>query len=239
MTQDKNTEGKDSTIVGATKENFGYKNHETTELSIKDYFGNEESWIKKYISPVMRTKEYGLITDEVGERGHTNIYATQFFNENFCKEIIEAADANGDWTYKRHEFYPTTDMLVETLGMGKIYEALLNEYIYPWFIGFWDLEGKVWQNLVAESFIIKYVPDQQAHLSFHHDHSLVTSLVTLNDEFEGGGTFFKRQKLCVKGKVGGVSIHPGNITHKHGARPITSGLRYVIVSFINSTTVGP
>ena len=215
-------------------QDFGYKDYKTTELSIKDYFGNEESWIKKYISPVIRTKEWELIADEVGEKGHTHIFNTQFFNKNFCKEIIEAAEASDKWTHKRHEFYPTTDMLIETIGMDKIYEALLNEYIYPWAIDVWGLEGKVWEGLSSESFIIKYIPDQQAHLSFHHDHSLITSLVTLNNEFEGGGTMFKRQKLCVKGEVGAVSLHPGNITHKHGARPITSGLRYVIVSFINS-----
>ena len=87
---------------------------------------------------------------------------------------------------------------------------------------------------LSRHFEVFALLQQQAHLSFHHDWSLFTSLAVLNDEFEGGGTYFKRQKLCVKGDVGSVNIHPGNITHKHGARPITSGLRYVIVSFVNS-----
>lgn len=29
-----------------------------------------------------------------------------------------------------------------------------------------------------------------------------------------------------------MTLHPGNITHKHGARAVTSGTRYVVVSFI-------
>ena len=33
---------------------------------------------------------------------------------------------------------------------------------------------------------------------------------------------------------GMMTLHPGNITHKHGARPVTEGTRYVIVSFIKS-----
>lgn len=215
-------------------QDFGYKDYKNTELSIKDYFGNEEAWVKKYVSPVIRTKEWDLIADEEGIRGHTNVFTTQFFNKNFCEEIILLAESSNKWTHQRHEFYPTTDMLIETIGMNEVYGALLNEYIYPWAIDVWNLDGKVWKALFPESFIIKYIPNQQAHLSFHHDHSLFTNLLTLNNDFEGGGTMFQRQKLCVKGDVGGTTLHPGNITHKHGARPITSGLRYVIVSFINS-----
>jgi hypothetical protein len=30
------------------------------------------------------------------------------------------------------------------------------------------------------------------------------------------------------------TLHPGNITHKHGARPVTEGTRYVVVSFIKN-----
>lgn len=31
-----------------------------------------------------------------------------------------------------------------------------------------------------------------------------------------------------------MTLHPGSITHKHGARPVTEGTRYVVVSFIRS-----
>ena len=50
-------------------------------------------------------------------------------------------------------------------------------------------------------------------------------------DFEGGGTFFKKQRVTVQPPKGNVTIHPGSITHKHGARPTTSGARYIIVSF--------
>jgi len=29
-------------------------------------------------------------------------------------------------------------------------------------------------------------------------------------------------------------LHPGMVTHRHGARPITMGKRYIIVSFIRT-----
>ena len=67
----------------------------------------------------------------------------------------------------------------------------------------------------------------------HHDASSFTLLTTLSskEDYEGGGTYFPEHKICVKGEQGNMTIHPGNLTHKHGGRPITSGERYIIVSF--------
>jgi hypothetical protein len=53
----------------------------------------------------------------------------------------------------------------------------------------------------------------------------------LNEDFTGGGTFFSRQKKKLQGKKGEISIHPGQITHRHGGLPVLSGQRYIIVSF--------
>jgi hypothetical protein len=55
----------------------------------------------------------------------------------------------------------------------------------------------------------------------------------LNDEFEGGGTYFEEQQLLSNGGVGSFTLHPGNITHRHGARAVTAGVRYVLISFVN------
>ena len=60
-----------------------------------------------------------------------------------------------------------------------------------------------------------------------------TSDPSLNENFDGGGTYFERQKFLLKNQTGHVSIHPGNITHRHGARPIENGVRYVLVTFSN------
>ena len=88
-----------------------------------------------------------------------------------------------------------------------------------------------------ETFIIKYPHDAQAHLSLHHDHASITTLVNLNPgEFEGGGTYFPRWKTLINPEeIGTMTLHPSNITHKHGARPVTKGIRYVVVSFIKNT----
>jgi hypothetical protein len=60
-------------------------------------------------------------------------------------------------------------------------------------------------------------------------------VVKLNDEFNGGGTYFPKYKILSNPDgVGKCTLHPGQITHKHGARPITEGVRYVLVSFLRS-----
>ena len=71
--------------------------------------------------------------------------------------------------HDRHKFYPTTDNVLEVLGMDHIYNKLINEFVRPLAIDRFKLEGKTWDHLADESFIIKYPHDAQAHLSLHHD----------------------------------------------------------------------
>ena len=121
--------------------------------------------------------------------------------------------------------------------MEDIYNKVINHYIKPYAINRFQLEGNSWDHLSDESFIIKYPFDEQSHLGVHHDFSSITTLVNLNPGgFEGGGTYFPKYKCLVNPKeIGMATLHPGNITHKHGARPTTSGTRYVVVSFITNS----
>jgi len=95
----------------------------------------------------------------------------------------------------------------------------------------YKLEDDYWRDLNSENFLARYHPYAQYHLSLHHDHSQITTVVTLNEDFTGGGTYFSKQKTKLQGKKGEISIHPGQITHRHGGLPVLSGQRYIIVSF--------
>jgi hypothetical protein len=195
------------------------------------YFDNKEAWVEKYIHPSGRTKDWELVIDEIEDK---QIYTWPLFTDDFCDDIIKTAEDSGPWTKDRHEFYPTTDKLLTQFKMDKIYSDILNEFVYPAATHLYELEGKNWENLDFENFIAKYKATNQPSLGIHHDTSLITALANLSqvgEDFEGGGTFFKKQKITVQPPKGHVSIHPGNITHKHGARPTTGGTRYIIVSF--------
>ena len=207
------------------------KNNIISKLPIQDD-SNWGEWCEKYIHSMVRNGEYQLLVDEPA----THIYNFPFFTKTFCDELIKLGE-DQNWTNDRHEFYPTTDNLLEVLGMDKIYNKLINQFVRPLAVWAYGLDGKSWDTLTDESFIIRYKPDEQSHLGLHHDFSDITTLVNLNPgEFKGGGTYFPKYKVNVNPTEPGImTLHPGNITHKHGARPVTEGTRYVVVSFIRST----
>ena len=196
------------------------------------YFDNPNEWKEKFIAYSARTKEWDLIIDEPFD----NCFSMPLFTKEFCEKIREEAEYADSWTTDRHEYYPTTDMLLDQIDMTEIYYDILKEYVFPACKFAFQLDGQGWDDMESEDFLAKYTSDAQGHLSLHHDHSNITALVTLSsfDEYEGGGTWFSHQKKLIKEKQGYVSIHPGNITHKHGARATTNGKRYIIVSFMKN-----
>ena len=158
--------------------------------------------------------------DDLGD----NILEFQLFTDKFCKEAIALAEVLDKWTIDRHEFYPTNDVLLPELGLDAIYSRVLKEVIYPLCIHYWKLEGTQWHNMQSENFLARYTTDRQSHLSLHHDFSHITMVVKLNDEFEGGGTWFPKYGVLSNPKnVGVATLHPGMVTHLHGARPISAG----------------
>lgn len=193
-----------------------------------------DAWTKKYIAPVMLQHDYELMADELGP----NIIEFPLFTERFCEEMIQLAETNGEWTVGRHEFYPTNDMLMEHLGMKEIYTRVIREFVAPLATWYFTLQGEGWDTVEDETFIIRYKPDLQGQLSVHHDYSSYTIGVKLNDEFEGGGTFFPKYGVnAIPKRNGNAFLHPGMITHRHGGRPVYSGTRYINVSFIKNTSI--
>ncbi len=216
---------RNSTEINVVEETqiMSISNHEI--LNATDW----DAWCQKYINPYLLKGQYQLMTDEIGP----NIIEFPLFTEKFCKEIIELAEAN-TWVTDRHYFYPTTDQTMESLGMQEIYQRVLEQFVYPIWIWFWELDGEDWPKLGSENFIAKYDTLNQGSLGIHHDQSVITLNVKLNDDYEGGGTFIPRYKQTYQAKkIGHAMAHPGQITHKHGGRPVTEGTRYILVTFTN------
>jgi len=191
------------------------------------YFEDPNEWKLRFLTPELRSKRWNqYVREEI-----PNIYTVRAFTDEFCDKIIEEAEASNLWTFNRHEHYPTTDMLLNELGLQETYQGILKEYLWDIAIEKFQLEENYWRNLESENFLARYHPYAQYHLSLHHDWSQITTVVTLNEDFTGGGTYFARQKTRLQGKKGEVSIHPGQTTHRHGGLPVLSGQRYIIVSF--------
>ena len=187
-----------------------------------------EAWSKKMIAPGTRDKQWDLVVENVGPE----IYTFPLFTEEFCKMVIEHAEATGKWTKARHKFYPTTDILLEDIKLKEMYEYVLKNYAHPIARHIWKLEGTSWnKNISSEDFIARYISSEQAALDIHQDHADYTFTVGLNADFEGGGTWFPRQQVLANPKSGMCSLFP-SVTHRHGGRPTTKGKRYIIVSFV-------
>ncbi len=194
------------------------------------YHEDKEAWEKRFLTYAARTKEWELVVDEPFD----NCFSLPLFTPEFCRMIREEAEHAESWTTKRHENFPTTDLLLQVIDMNDIYNAVLDDYVVPCAKALWHLRGHDWDTMRRETFLARYTAQAQGHLSLHHDDSDITCLIQLSDldEYEGGGTYFARQKQVVKSPIGYASIHPGNITHRHGGRAISSGLRYILVSFL-------
>lgn len=200
------------------------------------FWEDRDAWIKRFISPGVAQKEWDLLV----EQDIPGVLEMPLFTEEFCVKIREEAEHVQNWTTDRHEFYPTTDMILQTIDMHDIYMEVLREFVMPMSQYIWDLAGEGWDNLSSENFLARYLPEAQGHLSLHHDNSDITALVNLSkpgEEFEGGGTYFKQYRKVSMGKQGWVSVHPGRVSHQHGAKPITKGSRYILVSFMTNNSL--
>jgi predicted 2-oxoglutarate/Fe(II)-dependent dioxygenase YbiX len=54
----------------------------------------------------------------------------------------------------------------------------------------------------------------------------------LNDRFEGGETYFDRQKLKITPKRGTVIVFPAYWTHPHASLPVVSGTKYSFTTWL-------
>ncbi len=165
----------------------------------------------------------------------SGVYATKMCSIAMCKDIIDKCNTVDSWGTRDNKHYRTNDVLLKAVDveMNKEYMMALNSFVRPILIDKYNLSTADDTMWYYESFVVKYTPEVQAGLDLHHDASVLTTLLTLNDEFEGGGTYFKSQDATVIGNVGDISVHPGRLTHYHSANDITSGERYVLVTFIN------
>ena len=188
---------------------------------------SQTSWEQKYIHPGTLISDPELIIKEEG----TDIYSFPLFTELFCKRLIEHAEEKAVWTVARHNFYPTTDCLLSTIDVETFYRFALEKYVIPIVQHVWRYTWTA-KELVAENFIARYTPESQSSLATHNDEAWFSMVVSLNEDFKGGGTAFPRQNLQLHAPTGYAAIHPGRLTHPHGGLATVEGKRYIAVSFM-------
>jgi hypothetical protein len=79
--------------------------------------------------------------------------------------------------------------------------------------------------------IVKWPPSngQRLHFDLHSSRTTLSSIVYLNNDFEGGETYFEDGTIF-KPKPGRALYFDGNY-HKHGVKPINKGTRYTVATW--------
>ena len=182
--------------------------------------------LDRFIHPAAKMRDPELSVSKHDD----DIFSFPLFTEEFCKLIIIHAEQVNKWTKGRHKFYPTTDILLQNLGLKDFYNKVIEKYVMYIVKYFWKYEYA--DNTVeSEDFLVRYKPSEQPGLGTHNDASMFSLVVRLNNDYKGGGTKFCRQNLSIDAPVGHATLHPSRLTHPHGGVPVTEGVRYILVSF--------
>ena len=193
-----------------------------------------------HVSPSLWAKRYLVEDYERVQMAEPcpDAYGAVLFTPLFCEHLIATANAANQWSSGRnedervggYENVPTQDIHMNQFGWEEQWVYVLKNVLAPLIER--QYRGISFKAEINIAFVVKYSMDGQRDLRPHNDASQVTTTVLLNDAFTGGGVQFTRYNCThVSREPGFLLMHPGRVTHNHLAYPITSGKRFVIVSF--------
>lgn len=87
--------------------------------------------------------------------------------------------------------------------------------------------------------LLKY--DESGHLPAHQDQGIssrvLSVLLYLNDDYEGGEIEFRHSNLKFKPKAGSVLFFPSNFLYVHEVYPVTKGPRYALPNWYHNIPI--
>jgi len=149
-----------------------------------------------------------------------------FLTREGCQEIIKACEEHGQWEEMYNDKFPGQEMRLKK-ALPELYEKLSKRFMDHIVK---DAEQH-WRPLLVQGirdmFVIKYSEDGQKSLPLHHDASLITGSIKLNEDYTGADLYFPRQDITnhVAG-VGECLVWPSSVTHGHMCRELKSGTKY-------------
>jgi len=185
----------------------------------KDKFYN--IFIEKFTSECIEftsTKEKSIVS--------TDILQGTFLSKKSCDLIIKRVELANKWESLPYDKFPGQEVRIKKVD-SVLYDALVREFervIVP-------AAEQYWYPLqyygIRDMFIIKYTMDGQTSLPCHHDASLFSGSIKLNEDYEGAELLYYRQKFSNANiPAGDIIIWPGQVTHGHECTPLTSGTKY-------------
>jgi hypothetical protein len=214
-----------------------YKNTDGIEMS-KEYYDKIEQLYNDIIKPMKKITSSNVVTTYLNDT-YKKVYVLEenVLTKKECNWIIYESEVyakkNG-WTTKRHIAYPTVDNPIKNIEpINYFILNIIYTQIFPSYEKYYNIDSRFLG--ISDLFIVKYSVDKGMNeLEYHEDGSIFSFIITLNDDFTGGGTRFINLNEDITGSVGSCVIFCGKNTH--GGIKITSGTRYIIAGFLNVFT---
>ena len=187
-----------------------------------------EDKLKKDIDEILNSKN-NIIHNRFIQR----LISKSFFTKEICNWLIQETEnhimKNNGWKIMRGNKYSTVDINVNEIP--NIFSCVISSFSSIWekVKQFYCMNDEIQGNII-DVFIVKYYENGQKELGIHKDEGFLTFNILLNNNFEGGGTFFE-DGITVKLETGDLLVHSGNINHS--GKLITKGYRYVLVGFFD------
>lgn len=169
-----------------------------------------------------------------------------------CESIVqwshEYASIHG-WSNNRHSSYATVDIGLlqgcrdstsdefnddvctqHTLFKSQLIQ-LLNERVIRRYLENSQMfvEGDL---RILDAFVVQYEASNINSLPLHTDGSLISVNIALNENYDGGGTYFKDWNQTIQLKPGDCLMHWSKLLHS--GQPITAGKRLILVAFVDT-----
>ena len=155
-----------------------------------------------------------------------------FFYKDKCTEIINEANDYADkygWQKSRHLYFPTNDNSINsTWNCYQYIFEKINKIIIPVFSKMYNILSK--DIGISEIFIVKYSIGGKKYLDKHKDGSEFSFIISLNNDYSGGGTFLYYINKHILLSTGQCLLFSGQSLHSGIA--ITSGERWILTGFL-------
>jgi hypothetical protein len=167
---------------------------------------------------------------------------TNFLSEPESRLLVKAGEIIDCWDKNDHEFWSNRVVSPTVLinnGYGREAEIIMDSIRRAKVLiqNSYGLDSEIYPDTAT---LVRWFPgmEQPPHADDMIDamvdgfaHRKFGSIIYLNDNYEGGNTYYPKYNYEVKPQVGKLAVHPGDSEHLHGVSKIEGGIRYTVAAF--------
>ncbi len=155
------------------------------------------------------------------------ILIKNLLSPEFCSDLIEECNKVGGWEPLPTDKFPAQEIRLRYMENQKFYKAFEKAY----YSKIEHVTEAYWAALkmygIRDLFAMRYSLDTQTRLRLHHDMSMVSGSMKLNNDFEGAFLNFPRQNITnLDHDIGSMVLWPASVSHPHECTELKSGTKY-------------